>query len=615
MNKTQTADSGLILSAGKLLALFLSGIFLVALFFQPVETEDIWWHLKAGQFISQNHQVPHQDPFPFDAENTKWVLTQWLGSLFYFLVYQIGGLASLQITRAALFLSIMAIFFFYSLRKIPFSLLLILVFLTAIGLQTRCILRPFVFNLFFIQAFLILLSAYQRDKQRKHLFWIPLLGVLWVNIHLGSFFYGVLLIGIFIISEAVKYFNERKPGPGLNGEKKTTARGIKELSAVLLLYLLTFFLTPYGIDGALHPFRSLFIRNYLHFKDLSLTIGELLPPYHILSPIYFWFFLLTGFALLALAFNKGKNFTHLLLFIFSLFLFLYGRRAVTFFILVCGYVIVETSDHLGFKKKWESSALARNLNAFLLTGFILILSALIMHMVNLRAYYQGRVFNYFSVREIDFSPVEVVKALKRNNITGRIFNDDRYGGYLLWNGYPELRPFVDSRQINYQPFEVYHAALNDPQTNWPAIEHIYQFKIVLLDSSKRSNFKILRYFASHPDWLLASVDGGCVLFLKRGAFPLPEEIIQFEEYLRLQEPNTEKNNQALPQTPLPKKGLWGHIRQFLGPSYYYVSYLNTAITLFDLGYPGAALDHVAKSLRISDDDYSRYILQIMRSNL
>ena len=55
-------------------------VFLVVYFLQPVELDDIWWHLKVGQYIANSHQVPSFDPFPFADEKTPWTFTSWLGS-------------------------------------------------------------------------------------------------------------------------------------------------------------------------------------------------------------------------------------------------------------------------------------------------------------------------------------------------------------------------------------------------------------------------------------------------------------------------------------------------------------------------------------------------------
>src|SRR4051794_28876295 len=33
---------------------------------------DIWWHMRAGEWIAQHHQVPHLDPFSATTMGQSW---------------------------------------------------------------------------------------------------------------------------------------------------------------------------------------------------------------------------------------------------------------------------------------------------------------------------------------------------------------------------------------------------------------------------------------------------------------------------------------------------------------------------------------------------------------
>ena len=66
-------------------------IFLFLFFYLPIETEDIWWHLGVGRWISENHQFPREDIFAFPEYRSPWILTQGLGSYFYYRLYSWGG--------------------------------------------------------------------------------------------------------------------------------------------------------------------------------------------------------------------------------------------------------------------------------------------------------------------------------------------------------------------------------------------------------------------------------------------------------------------------------------------------------------------------------------------
>lgn len=45
---------------------------------------DIWWHLRAGKYILQNHQIPQQDIFSYTAAGRPWIDLHWLFQVFSF---------------------------------------------------------------------------------------------------------------------------------------------------------------------------------------------------------------------------------------------------------------------------------------------------------------------------------------------------------------------------------------------------------------------------------------------------------------------------------------------------------------------------------------------------
>ncbi|HLD69979.1 MAG TPA: hypothetical protein VJA17_04360, partial [Candidatus Omnitrophota bacterium] len=196
------------------IATLLFFVFVAVYFLLPIETEDIWWHLKAGEYITQTHQVPHFDPFPFSTEITPWVLTQWGGSLFYYTIFHFFDLDGLRITRVILGLLVLALFLIYSSRKIPFVFSLLLTFIIFFPIEGRSFLRPDFFNFIFVQIFLITLFAHRDSKGWKPLWVIPLTGIFWVNIHLGSFMYGLLIMGIFLfhyLIQGIQAKNAKRP--------------------------------------------------------------------------------------------------------------------------------------------------------------------------------------------------------------------------------------------------------------------------------------------------------------------------------------------------------------------------------------------------------------------
>ncbi len=166
-------------------------LFLFLLFFyQEIRPEDAWWHLSAGRWIVGHMQVPHYDPFPFANEQNPWTQhNEWLGSTILYFVYQFGGFLGLKIFRSLIFILVISVFFFYARRRLPFSFCVILTLLVAYGIFARPLLKPELFNLIFIQVFLHNLFTYENSGKRSNLFILPVLGVIWFNIHMGAVVY------------------------------------------------------------------------------------------------------------------------------------------------------------------------------------------------------------------------------------------------------------------------------------------------------------------------------------------------------------------------------------------------------------------------------------------
>ena len=52
---------------------------------------DLWWHLRTGQLIVQNHAVFHADPYSFTRFGQPWVDHEWLSQVLMFGLYRLAG--------------------------------------------------------------------------------------------------------------------------------------------------------------------------------------------------------------------------------------------------------------------------------------------------------------------------------------------------------------------------------------------------------------------------------------------------------------------------------------------------------------------------------------------
>src|SRR5271157_4389829 len=67
---------------------------------------DLWWHLRAGQWIVQHHLVPATDLFSAYGIGKPWVAYSWLFEAVVYAIYRSAGLLGLLIFKVAMIMAI-----------------------------------------------------------------------------------------------------------------------------------------------------------------------------------------------------------------------------------------------------------------------------------------------------------------------------------------------------------------------------------------------------------------------------------------------------------------------------------------------------------------------------
>lgn len=487
--------------------------FLFLSFYQPIETEDGWWHLSAGRWMFEHQQIPHDDVFAPTEVKSPWYLTQWLGSLIFYLVYHISGFQGVMVFRALVLTSVAAIFVWYARKKIPLPLLLILTAFLWRGLEARNLLRPQIFNFLFVSLFLMILYGYRRTLNLRRLILLPVLGIFWVNLHLGSFVYGVTIIAAFLLGSILEYiverYSRRQQGNALRGK----ATQIKWLFLALCGYVAIFFINPYGIDGFLFPFKVFLVPDFIQFYKFKRIISEMASPVGSLGFVpWVQFAILAGIAVGTLYKSKKKDFASIVLLVFGALIFLQSMRAVALFILISVYVIAECfvgdAGGRGSKSSPQSQRYVYILMAFVLLACgIMSVYPITSRRSGVQLFARGYV--------LPGNPQKAVEYLKEHGVEGVIFTDAHLGGYLIWAGYPHLRPFTDGRQLNWEYFKMHLDVLERPPSVWDSMEERFGFAAVVLDMNFSQSLKLINHLAHSGRWRQAYRDRDAVVYVRK----------------------------------------------------------------------------------------------------
>jgi hypothetical protein len=157
---------------------------------------DIWWHLSVGDWIFHNRTFPHTGIFSRTAANHPWMAYSWgyevLLSRFYDLWTFVGmGWFGTAVTVAV------AVAVFEMLYRISgrFWTAWALSLLSFGGFLFNIAPRPLFFSVILFTLVLTLILEAQRSAQVRLLCWLPLIFVVWANLHI-QFIYGLALVGL-----------------------------------------------------------------------------------------------------------------------------------------------------------------------------------------------------------------------------------------------------------------------------------------------------------------------------------------------------------------------------------------------------------------------------------
>lgn len=176
------------LTPGRLFILILF-IAIFTLSVREITDNDFWWHLRTGQLIIETKTIPKVDPFSYTNTGKEWITHEWLTEIFIYLLYRLGGLNVLILV----FSSIITISFwlvFLRCHGKPYLAGFVL-FLGVIATAPTWGVRPQIISLLFASLYLFLLDKYFNGKKLKYLIPIPLIMILWVNMH-ASYALGIL---------------------------------------------------------------------------------------------------------------------------------------------------------------------------------------------------------------------------------------------------------------------------------------------------------------------------------------------------------------------------------------------------------------------------------------
>jgi hypothetical protein len=387
----------------------------------PFIDPDIWWHFRTGQWIFSHGQVPVTDPFSTYGMGKPWVAYSWLFEiLVYALFTKLGLMGILVFTVSMSFLIALVLHGALRQARLPF---IVEVFPMAAALGAMSSLlspRPWLFSILFFTVELFILFHVRRTDKIAPLVALPLLFVLWANLHI-QFIYGLAVLGLFLMEvllsqlPSLKLYPRHRPNISLG-----------RMSFLLLACLLATLITPY------HFRLYTPIWEYVGQTGAFQVVMEFLP----LSFRSLTDWLVIGLTIVA-AFVLGWQRAWLpfptLLLLMGTFLAFRARRDVWVLALAAVFII---SEFGGFVRSEPSFSFTK-----VRIICVIVVLTVAIYLIGLRRQISEQQLE--SVAERRF-PVAAVKFINEKNFPGPLYNHFNWGGYLIW-ALPRLLVSMDGR--------------------------------------------------------------------------------------------------------------------------------------------------------------------------
>jgi hypothetical protein len=393
-----------------------------------LQDPDTMWHIRTGQWILHHAQVPTVDLYSYTAAGRPWISTEWLAEIVYAVAFNMAGWRGVAIVGVTACAAIVGILCFYLLQHLRFTVAVGWAVAAAAATSPHFIARPHILSYVILTIWIInLLDAYDQEKpDLPRLVILAPLMVLWANIH-GSFTFGLTLLYIFTAFCLYHYFVQHD---------YTKCRRLAIVAAAVTFCSL---LTPYGIL----PF--LMTTKLMSMKFIMSYIIEWQTPnfqQSLYRPIY-----LVGILSAIAGFGIRLRGARLAVYALITFTGLRYIRGLLMFFFVAPIVLARPAGasawflapQLPGNKTEEGDRASDPILAFLQKRSIAMVVAFGMLAAAITA---STWLRDDIIPPKDNTPEAALDFVQSKNITGNVFNDYLFGGYLIWSGVPT---FIDGR--------------------------------------------------------------------------------------------------------------------------------------------------------------------------
>lgn len=477
---------------------------------------DTGWHIRCGQWIIANGRVPDRDIFSFTKYGQPWFAWEWLWDVAFGWMHTQWGMAAVVLVSLIAICATGALVYRLALWKSGNPLISIALTLTALAASSiHWLARPHLFTLLFVAIFYWLIERAHAGEIRL-LLWLPLLTILWTNLH-GGFICGLILLAAYAAGDLISWATDRQSDA--RSAALVRARRYALTAAACAAASLV---NPYGWQLHLHIARYLAdpwqLENIMEFRTLNFQ-----------HPMAKYFeVLLVGGAITAAWNIYRRRFAYAILLLVWAHVAMTSGRNIPIYLILAAPPIAACVAEIAVLLK---SASVREWVRKAVRGFedleseigtierirrIPVLCPLVVILIGFLLHVQpGERFRAdFSPKDF---PVKAAEVLRSPEYATGVFSEDQWGGYFIYRLFPSLRVFVDGRSDFYgAQFDTKYQDIVNVKWNWETVLDQYRVRTVVLPVADA----LAGALKLSPHWRPVYDDGTAIIFRSTAA-PIP----------------------------------------------------------------------------------------------
>jgi hypothetical protein len=480
-----------------------------------IANTSIGWHLATGDWILSNRAFVHVDPFSYTSGGAPWIDHEWLFQVGVSIVNLLGGPSALVALRALIIAILAVLLLVIGVRSgLSPAMALLLSLVCIAGARGRFFVRPELVTLLIVPTAVWL---FLRRTQRSSVIWLVALAAMMIigaNSHGGALVVPPLLVGIFA-AEIVQMALAKR------WRRDRIVSGLAGIATTVCALLIN----PYGWHLFTVPLRLSRLVNLDHIPNPEWSSPSLAQ-----TPLLY---VAIAVAVLVLALRERRLAYWVLLLMASVLALRHIRNIGLFFVLLPLIVAPALASwRLLAASQEEDQRDQRRADSLAMVAVLLL--ALSLAIAPEPPFGLGFAQDYYPDSACSFLDTEGLP-------TAHLYNDVRFGGYLIHRYGPERQVFQDDRNEIHEPllrriWEIFRssdvAAWSELLAAYNADTALVRYHPPIRVTDPNGNDIGLRGFSTlwfpASDWALVYWDDIAMVFVRR--YSAPADLLERHEY-------------------------------------------------------------------------------------